>query len=376
MTTLDFDIVTAFDNMSVQQAKHEALGQQAGYVPDSWEDLCDDALAAQDGVLSTLSTDSIYVGELQERWEFCSDHLPVGARITDESGVSFNIGSWNVLNQAYMSWVEQDSQGLSRSKILEKHYLPSSKPGLTLREEESIKLIQQMLNDPKNPKDILMLQECGWQFTTELMAILSSTNSPFRVMKHTGAKYTADQNLILYDSRKFDLVSAETTYHEFKESSGGQNRPFLTVLLRNKETGKFYKVCNTHLPGDPKKNAPEEFAQAIKIREPEGYIVLAGGDMNFDNERMRAGFDRVFGKDKSLEYFQAASRYNTNISPKSWEEGAFMTKSIDHIWTKDPSGTTTFTPLKYDEVLEDESFYITLQVLHTEVVSPEKKPLQ
>ena len=58
-----------------------------------------------------------YVGELQEKWQFPSDHLPIGMTFED-----LHIASWNVLDAKYMDWVmEKDSQGLKRSMIGEEH---------------------------------------------------------------------------------------------------------------------------------------------------------------------------------------------------------------------------------------------------------------
>ena len=40
------------------------------------------------------------MGELQEKWQFPSDHLPVGMNLD-----GLKIASWNVLNPLYMNWV-------------------------------------------------------------------------------------------------------------------------------------------------------------------------------------------------------------------------------------------------------------------------------
>ncbi len=43
-----------------------------------------------------------YVGELQEKWQFPSDHLPIGMTFED-----LHFASWNVLDAEYMSWVTE-----------------------------------------------------------------------------------------------------------------------------------------------------------------------------------------------------------------------------------------------------------------------------
>lgn len=317
-------------------------------------------------VLESLSTRSVYVGALREKWTFCSDHLPVGTKVKEADKGSFHIGSWNVLNEAFMNWVEQDSQGLAGSKLIENHYKPSDVSGLTLREEECISLIIHMLTDQGAAKDILLLQECGWHFTIELIARLQREHPHIGVVKHTADYYVKDQNLILYNKDKFRFVSGDVSLFEFPESSEGRPRPFLTATLESQQSGRVYKIINVHLPGNPEKNAPEEFAEAIKRREDGDQVILAGGDMNFDERRVRVGFDKVFGRDQSQQYQQSASQYNTNITPKTWPEGALTSKCIDHIYFKDPKKEVTAEPLAYTEVSQDQSFVETLVALHTE----------
>ena len=98
-------------------------------------------------------TSRVYVGELQERWKFPSDHLPIGISIQDTT-TSFRVISWNVLNSAYMKWIYDNSQGLARSDLT-KEDIPIKEGGLTLREQHVIDLVQSFSTD------ILCLQECS-----------------------------------------------------------------------------------------------------------------------------------------------------------------------------------------------------------------------
>ena len=60
------------------------------------------------------------MGELHEKWQFPSDHLPVGIEV---DGVK--IISWNVLNNVYMEWVTtKDSQGLNSGVSKIANFLP------------------------------------------------------------------------------------------------------------------------------------------------------------------------------------------------------------------------------------------------------------
>lgn len=49
---------------------------------------------------SSPELERVYVGKVHEKWQFPSDHLPIGATIGD-----FNIATWNVLNNVYLNWV-------------------------------------------------------------------------------------------------------------------------------------------------------------------------------------------------------------------------------------------------------------------------------
>ena len=94
----------------------------------------------------------LYVGELQEKWQFLSDHLPIGMTIDD-----LNIVSWNVLDAEYMSWITKNEQGLSRSMITDEHvYIGDSK--LTIRDKHVVDLILQTISHPTHPRSILSLK--------------------------------------------------------------------------------------------------------------------------------------------------------------------------------------------------------------------------
>src|SRR5262245_39874654 len=64
-----------------------------------------------------LEPKGTYVGKLQEKWQFPSDHLPIGMTMD-----GLNIASWNVLDASFMRWMtEKDSQGLKHSMIVDEH---------------------------------------------------------------------------------------------------------------------------------------------------------------------------------------------------------------------------------------------------------------
>src|SRR5579859_7614015 len=80
--------------------------------------------------------DRVYVGELQESWDFPSDHLPIGVFLGDGEDETLLI-SWNVLNSAYLKLIYENSQGLSRSALTRDDFA-IKETGLTLREQLTI----------------------------------------------------------------------------------------------------------------------------------------------------------------------------------------------------------------------------------------------
>jgi hypothetical protein len=264
-------------------------------------------------VAPTLKPMGTYVGELQEKWQFPSDHLPIG--MTFEN---MNIVSWNVLDADYMSWVlEKDSQGLKRSMIGDEHiYIGNS--GLTVRDKHVVDLILETISHPTHPRNILSLQECNEPFREELRSRLPAH---FEMIPSHG-------ETLLIDRRAFEMV-------ESKEVSGiFSNEPHRTiqdVTLRRLDNGQLMRLINVHLPGDPTKPGRFEFAEYVAKTFAPAVTTLVMGDMNFNelemSDAMREGF-------QNNSPFLLYSPYCTNISPF-----AFDSKAIDHFFVYSPGSS-------------------------------------
>lgn len=265
-----------------------------------------------------------YVGELQERWQFPSDHLPIAMTFDD-----FHFVSWNVLDADYMSWVtEKDSQGLSRSMIADEHvYIGDSK--LTIRDRHIVDLILQMISHPTHPRSILSLQECSKPFIEELRSRLPAH---FEIIANHG-------EAVLLDRRRFELIEA-------KEGSGiFSNEPYRTLQdlsIRRLDNGQLLRIVNAHLPGDPTKPARFEFARYLSDTFDPTLSAIAMGDMNFNELEMADAMQQAF---QNGSPFSLYSPYCTNISPY-----AFRSKAIDHflIYSPDPSPIALHSP---DQIL-------------------------
>ena len=268
--------------------------------------------AYQPNLFSVLSTETPmgkYVGELQEKWQFPSDHLPIGMTVD-----GIHLASWNVLNSAYMNWVFENSQGLSRSLITKEHiYLEGSK--LTVRDLHVIEGIKSMLSHPTHPRSVLSLQECSEAFLAELQKqlperyeIILSSDLPMK-----------DQNIVIYDKQLLN-------YHAEKSSiskifSEDEKKSVMNLYFSRVDTGQALRIINGHLPGAPGNPAPDEFARFVSSFASSNELIIAMGDMNFHEVEMKAAFQ------KNTPLFDCLSPYCTNITPLE-----FFSKSIDHFF--------------------------------------------
>lgn len=265
-----------------------------------------------------------HVGELQEKWQFPSDHLPIG--MTFEN---LNFVSWNVLDAKYMNWVtEKNSQGLSRSMIADEHiYLENSM--LTIRDKHVANLILETILHPTHPKAILSLQECSEPFIEELRSQLPSH---FEILLSHGEAFLINRQL-------FEVVSHKTVSGIFSNES---YRTVQDVTIRRLDNGQLLRLVNAHLPGDPTKPGRFEFAGYLAETFDPNLTTLAMGDMNFDELEMADAMQQAFHNSSP---FSLCSPYCTNISPV-----LFNSKAIDHFFIYSPN-TSSVVASRPDEIM-------------------------
>jgi hypothetical protein len=261
-----------------------------------------------------------YVGELQEKWQFPSDHLPIGMTFED-----LHFASWNVLDAEYMNWVtEKNSQGLSRSLISDEHvYIGNSK--LTVRDRHVVDLILETLSHPSCPRSILSLQECGKPFLEEL---LSRLPAHFEMISNHG-------DAVLLDKRRFELLAAKEVSEIFSDAP---YRTFQDIKTRRLDNGQVMRIVNAHLPGDPTKPGRFEFAEYLNRTFDPTITTFAMGDMNFDELEISDAMAKAFQNNSP---FSLHSPYPTDISPS-----VFKSKAIDHflVYSPNESPVTLNTP--------------------------------
>lgn len=263
-----------------------------------------------------------YVGELQERWEFPSDHLPVGAAVD-----GMEIASWNVLNTLYIDWVYKNTQGLSRSQITQQNFRVGE-TALTLREVTVAKDLVSMINHRTNPKSIIALQECGEVFLSHLTSVLPSNWKI--VYSATDAK---DQNVILYNSDVVTYLPEESSFptDAFPCNPG---RSLMDVTFKNNLTGKKYQVINSHVPGDPALPGRYEFVNYVVTHSKKDTVNIALGDINFDQYEMQEAFDRVNKQHSFINHVH----YDTNVGLD------LHSKQIDHIFVQNADSALSRNP--------------------------------
>ncbi len=278
----------------------------------------------------------MFVGELHEKWRFPSDHPPVGIEV---NGV--RIISWNVLNNAYLSWVtDKDSQGLNGSLISELNTIVNDN-GLTQRDITVADMVQNMLTQGQ----VIALQECGEPFLKHLQSRLPHN---WNIIKSFDTQKT-DQDVILYNKTRltFHAGLSETTGSAYPSAPC---RPLQNVCFSRAE-GQNIRIINAHIPGDPNKPCPDEFARYVRGQHSEGSITIALGDNNFERDVMIKAYQKAGFSDYSLH-----SPWKTNIDPETKQS-----KGIDHLFV---IGDENSRDLKPDEVLAGGNLQETIDLLN------------
>lgn len=281
---------------------------------------------------------NVKVGELHEKWQFPSDHLPVGIEV---DGV--RIISWNVLNDAYMEWVTtKDSQGLNGSMISDLDHSVQA-DGLTQRDL----FIANMVVSMTASGQIVALQECGEPFLKALQERLPENWGMVRSFDQP----RTDQEVILYNKSSLvyhaDRSGVTTTAYP-----SVPRRPIQQVQLsRIEEGGKDICLINAHIPGDPTLPAREEFARYVHDLHQMGQVTIALGDNNFERDEMADAYRKA-----GFSEFSLHSPWHTNVDPYTKDS-----KSIDHLFVIGSGCSRDLIP---DEVIQGANLQETMDLLN------------
>jgi endonuclease/exonuclease/phosphatase family metal-dependent hydrolase len=251
---------------------------------------------------------NVFIGDLHERWQFPSDHLPVGVEVD-----GIEVVSWNVLNNEYIEWVYKDSQGINGSMITDLDVVIKEN-GFTKRDDLIVTMIGRMIEKSKR-RGVIALQECSNSFLEELE---NSLPSDWGIVR-SGNENQKDQNVILYDREKL-FYSEKNSMISLDAYPSQKGKAVMNVSFERKGKRSF-RIFNTHIPGDPNLPGRYEFAEYIKRHNREEEISIALGDMNFERDEM---VDALRKKD--LFGYLIHSPNHTNIDPYTRES-----KCIDHM---------------------------------------------
>jgi len=280
-----------------------------------------------------------YVGELGEKWQFPSDHLPVGGKVGN-----VHVISWNILNKNFMSWVYQNTQGLNGSMITQLDKPSPRNPSITLREELVIKYLLEMMNDPRHSGNLMLaLQECSPEFLNALIPQLP----PHMGIVLSDSKFgLKDQNVVIYNKNTFRFLAEESSFpHPFHKSDS--KRTLMDLVFEETATGQKYQLINAHLPGDPNLPGRNEFARYMLNYSKNDCITMAVGDMNFTDAELQLAFAQEAQKLHLESHFHNLVDYNTNVGAYTLDG-----KSIDHIWVDTKGKNIACEGMKPDEVLK------------------------
>jgi hypothetical protein len=287
----------------------------------------------------TPSIPSKNVGELGAKWQFPSDHLPVGAKVGKA-----HVISWNVMNQEYIDWVHNNSQGLKGSQLTQLDQPSQLNPSITLREELVVKNLLEIINNPAHSEQlILSLQECRPQFLSVLQAALPAN---MEIIYSDPTMRRKDQDVIIYNRNTYSYLRDESGIVMGAYSRTGDERSLMDVVFQEKASGQKYQIINAHVPGDPAKPGRNDFARYVLSHPKEDCITVALGDMNFTGEEMNIAFQEEAKELNLPNSFVNKINYNTNINP-----GNFKSKSIDHLWVAEEPFHPVYEPMQPNEIL-------------------------
>lgn len=143
---------------------------------------------------------------LAEKWQWPSDHLPIGASV-ERVGVegTLRIISWNVLNTLWVHCISSDSQGLDGSDITKQNI--QARSHLTVREERVAILVMELMRNC----DILCLQECSLEMIEVINRGMDHTFGEGAIGRHTTAGEYSDFGVIYYREERCHKPTSSTS---------------------------------------------------------------------------------------------------------------------------------------------------------------------
>lgn len=239
------------------------------------------------------STQHYPVGELGALWQFPSDHLPIGGSIGD-----IHFAMWNILSTHFLSFIEDNGQGLRDSLIKTSNIPVQEGKSLTVREQMIIDQVLQMFEHKTHPRALIALEETNDTVFQELNKIAP----PNMVVIMPLLTDPHNRDIFIYNSDRF----SQGEIHGIKYDVAPKN-VISEITLKDKQTGLEYRFIQSHVPGGPV-NSPagrKQFSEyVINEFDPEKTTIIMG-DMN-----------------RSADYFQrdfATASQNRGLAEQPYE---------------------------------------------------------
>lgn len=269
------------------------------------------------------STNSYFVGELGNAWQFPSDHLPIGGSV---GNVHFAL--WNTLNTDYLHWIEKNGQGLRDSLILNTNVPLSENSSLTVREDIVIEYILKMVTHPSHPRSVIALQEVGDCVFRELAQRLPD----FVQILPERADEQQIEDIFIVDTRLFEILDFEISKYTVADNT------IIKLTLQEKATGLKYCFIQSHVPGGPVNSLParSEFAKKVMQEYRSENISILLGDMNRSPDYFLPHFEQeAHAKGLATQPFTIMDiPYPTHINTHleaSWIDNIFIANPYSQI---------------------------------------------
>lgn len=260
-----------------------------------------------------------YVGKLGESWKYPSDHLPRGATVGN-----FNIAFWNILNKAYLKYIQQDTQGLRDSSILTENVAVSPNHTLTRREMATVEIVLQMIKHPTHPRSLIALEEVHPDVFKSLKQKL-----PQGWVIIPPPDQSNSEDFFIYDSSKFEFINSQAV----KYNNHSQNTIF-SLTLREKASHKTFRFVQSHIPGGPHsaEGCAKFSAEALRQYDPNLTIVLMGDMNQSPNFIQKALETKSGGQPQPYKYLPISYPSHVNTKQEaSWIDNFFIYSKNTHI---------------------------------------------
>ncbi|CAE7380243.1 ANK3 [Symbiodinium sp. CCMP2592] len=366
------DVIQRLETVSVEQDRRAAVGEKQA-APELVEKMLKELqelleacveLVLMNRLGSFLHFPDPLVEPLHGKWDFVSDHLPVGARLCGKGtwhGKDLFVVSWNVLNHHFLEHIEKDLQGLRGSSIN-----PASKMSMK-RVRQIVDAVKTMLDrQSEMPKAIVCLQGC-WP---ELLGVLEwALRDLHFAVRRTGRELSQkNQEAIIFDSKSMELN--EDAFKIFQPYRDSTDKAVAVASFKLRDDGgdaNQLRIVTTHLPDIPYGPARKEFCNCMEQLEDVARIpTFLLASLSFSDQVIEAWLRHKFRMD-NVKF--AEIPYPTTI-----HQATLLPKRIDGIASVSPEATWEVRALEADEVLPGLQQHVDLlryRCLGLEMPSPE-----